>query len=80
MQCPQTGSRASLLDVSDLRAEDGSSLSMACYMCWVAELQGVFAVPDLYDAVLLSLLWGERYLGLEGNTQRRGIYGEFDAG
>jgi hypothetical protein len=69
MQCAEAGSRASLLYVSDLCVEDGSSLSLARNMCRAAELQGVFAVFDIYNAVLLSLLWGQRYLGLEGDFE-----------
>lgn len=79
MSGSEAGSRTSLLDMSDLRAEDGSPLPLVGNMCRVAKLQSLPPLLDLHNIVLLRLLWSFCGLGLEGDTERRGIHGVADA-
>lgn len=65
----ETGSRASLLDVSNVRVEDGSSLSLVGNLRGIAKLQGLPLVPDIHNPVLLPLLWRVGSLGLQGDIE-----------
>jgi hypothetical protein len=42
-------------------AEDGPPLSVAGHMRWAAQLQSIYPVPGLFNAVLLGVLW-EQYM------------------
>lgn len=70
MPDPETGPRSSLLHVQTVRAEDGSSLSVAGHLCRAIQLQTVFAVFDLHIAVLLGGFCGGCWMDLDG-----GIWG-----
>lgn len=48
-----------------LRAQDGSPLPMAGYVCWLEELQGFRSVLDLHVDILLGLLCGDLDMALE---------------
>ena len=65
----ETGSRASLLNVSDMRVEDGSSLPLAGDLRGSAELQSLPPVSDIYDCFLLRLLRGFGDLGLQRDIE-----------
>ncbi len=65
----EAGSCAPLLDVPDMCTEDGSSLSLAGYLCGTAKLQGLPPLPHIYNVVLLRLLRGLGHLGLQGDIE-----------
>ena len=65
----EAGSSTSLLDLPNVRTEDGSSLPMAGNMRWIAQLQGVPLVPYIYDLVLLCLLRSVGNVGVEGDSE-----------
>ncbi len=65
----EAGSRAPLLDVSDMRVENGSSLSLAGSLRGTAKLQGFPSVPDIYNGVLLRLLRSLGDLGIQGDIE-----------
>ncbi len=69
MPSQETRSCASLLDMSDVRFEDGSSLPLVGDMRGVAKLQSFPSVPHIHDAVLFRLLWGIWGVGLEGDIE-----------
>ena len=64
-----------------MRAEDGSSLPMACHLCGAEELQGFPFIPYLYEPLLLAVLWDYFHLAMErsldGNS--RELLGKHDA-
>lgn len=80
MPSTETRSGASLLDMQDLRAEDGPPLPLAGDMCRTSKLQGLPAFPHLHDPVLLRLLRSVGVLGLPGDSDRWGIHGSAHAG
>ena len=57
MSGEETGSRASLLNVQEVRAEDGPPLSVASNMRRTTKLQTFLAVPYLRDIILLGVFW-----------------------
>jgi len=61
----ETRSRTPLLDVSDVRSEDGSSLSMASDLRGATKLQGFPPLPDIHDIILLLVLRRLGNVGLE---------------
>lgn len=65
----EAGSRAPLLNMPDLRIEDGPSLSLAGYLCGTAKLQSLPPLPHIYNVVLLRLLRSLGDLGLQGDTK-----------
>lgn len=65
----EAGSRAPLLNMPDLRIEDGPSLSLAGYLCGTAKLQSLSPLPYIYNVVLLRLLRGVGDLGLQGDIK-----------
>ena len=58
MPNPQTRPRTPLFYLSAMCVEDGPSLSLAGDLCWVEELQAVFAVFDVHNTVLLGVFCG----------------------
>lgn len=69
MSGTETRSRTSLLNMSNLRAEDGSSLPLVGDMCGIAQLQSFPPLPDIHDPVLFRLLWSFSRMGVEGNCK-----------
>ena len=65
----EAGSRAPLLNVPDVRIEDGSSLPLAGYLCGTAKLQSLPPLSYIYNVVLLRLLRGLGDLGLQGDIK-----------
>lgn len=65
----EAGSRAPLLNVPDVRIEDGSSLPLAGYLCGTSKLQSLPPIPHIYNVVLLRLLRGLGDLGLQGDIK-----------
>ena len=65
MPSSKTRSRPSLLHLSTMRPENGSSLPLASDVRGVAELQGLSTVLDLYHFVLLDMFCCHSYMGLE---------------
>lgn len=76
----ETRPSASLLDMSQMCSKNGSSLPVAGYMRWIAQLQGISAIPYIYDRILLRLFRSVRDLGMEGDIERGRIHRELDAG
>jgi len=75
----ETRSRTPLLDVSEVRFEDGSSLSMVGNLRRVTKLQGFPPIPNIHNIILLLVLRRLGNVGLEGDIERRTIYGEPNA-
>jgi len=73
MRSTKAGSRASLLDVPNLRTEDGPSLSLVGDVCGFAQLQGVSAVLNLYITILLGRFCSFGVLGLERGHDGRAV-------
>src|SRR4051812_18794807 len=69
----------SLLNMQEMRAENGPSLPLACYLRRPPELQALLAVPHLPVFFLLDMFRRFCDLGLEGNPRRRRIYRVVDA-
>lgn len=59
--------------------EDGSPLSLVGYLRGFAELQSVYAIFDLHNAILLFLLRSVGDLGVVRDSERRTIYRDSDA-
>lgn len=79
MSGSEARSSASLLDMSNLRFEDGSSLPVAGNLRGITKLQNVSAVFDLHNLLLLRLFRSICCLGLEGNIERGRVYRLVDA-
>jgi hypothetical protein len=70
----ETRPRTSLLNMPDMRIEDGPSLSLAGKLCWLAQLQGLPVIPHIHVALLHSLLCCCVSLGLARALERCGVY------
>lgn len=65
----ETRSRPSLLDVSHMRAEDGSPLPLAGDLRGTTKLQSFSSFPYIHDVVLLPLLRSLGDLGIQGDIE-----------
>lgn len=64
MQQHQAGQDASLLNLREVRAEDGPSLSLVSDMRRVEELQGIHTILGLHELVLLGVFRSSGHLGV----------------
>lgn len=65
----EAGSRPSLLYLQAMRAEDGSPLPLAGYVCWSSQLQSFRPVSDIPGSVLLDVFRRFCDVGLERGAQ-----------
>ena len=64
MSGEEARSRAPLLNMQEVRAEDGSPLPVASNMRRTTKLQTFLAVPYLRDIILLGVFWSIGHLAV----------------